>query len=114
MPNGIRTEKTLIYFRHLKVSWVKSYHGRVLLSSICKTDSFVCGMYRMKRLWKSLETCTFLIQQKITGKVDLYTSSNTESYSFKVWGNNHSYKRLFHFFFNTKVINRVFISCITD
>ena len=72
----------LIYFRHLKVSWVKTYQMSCLLifTSIYPLTTLIdlaVEMYRMKRLLNFLETRTLLIliQQKITEKVGLYTNN---------------------------------------
>ena len=90
MPNGIRTENSLIYFRHLKVNWVKAYQMSCLLIftsiyPLTRLIGLAVEVYRIKRLLNFLETRTLLIQQKITEKVSLYTNNTKKVTVSKSW-----------------------------
>ena len=90
MPNGIRTKIPLIYFRHLKVSWVKTYQMSCLLIftsiyPLTKLIGLAVEMYRMKTLLDFLETRTLLIQQKMTDKVGLQTNNTQKVTVSKSW-----------------------------
>ena len=81
---------------------------------LTRLTGLVVEMYRMKRLLNFLETRTLSIQQKITGKVGLYTNTHRKL-QFQSLGQWSLLKKKWKVFYNnTKVINRVFISCITD
>ena len=75
-----RLKIPLIYFGHLKFSSGSESLPDVVFAYIhfniplTRQTGLAVEMYRMKRLLNFLETHTLLIQQKITEKVDLYTS----------------------------------------
>ena len=72
-------------------------------------------MYGMKRLLSWLEICTLFIQQKTTEKVGLYASNTFKSTVLKFCIIINLEKEIDMFFDeNTKVINGIFISYITD
>ena len=80
-----------------------------------QTKCFSCGNVRDEKtielIWNAY---AFHSAKKTTGKVSLH-KSNTLKLLFKTLDSYHSWKRnglVFHD--NTKVINRVFISCITE
>ena len=63
MPNGIRTENSLVIFRYLKVSWVKAHEMSCLLIftsiyPLTRLIGLAVEMYRMKRLLNFLEMRT--------------------------------------------------------
>ena len=79
-----------VYFRHLKVSWVKAYHISCLfiftsIYPLTRLKGLAVEIYRMKRLLNWLEVRTLFMQQKITEKVGLYpTKTVTVSKSWTI------------------------------
>ena len=111
MSNGIKIEIPLIYFRHLKVSWIK-------------TDQISC-LFIITSIYPPYKTKGLTVEMYSLAHSFHSTENNREArlvykyYCFKVLDNDHSSKTngkvFYHNFFyhNTKVINGVFISCAT-
>ena len=79
-----------IYFTHIKVSCVKAYQISCLfifisIYPLTRLKGLAVEMYRVKILLNWLETRIFVIQQKTTKKVGLYTNNTLKVTVLKSW-----------------------------